>query len=947
MKGFLQHTAVSLVTRFGWKKLQSLTLVFPTHRAGLVLKNELKDLQKREHHAPVFLPEITTLSELSDTLSPLYAEDELLLVFRLYRLYKEITHESLTPDLFYDWGRQLLTDFNNIDKSIGTPEEVQRFFRNAVEAKQLEELDIDNEVRMRLEDLWQHGEHAYDENSIRRKFTLLWQNMPDIYTRLNAELDAEQKGYEGMRMRRAVTEADTWLPRYADRTFIFIGFNYLMPVEKDLMTLLHDRNQALFYWDYADNFDANGKAYSFIRRHIADLGNEAEVTHWTSPRQVSVVAATTVNAQAQYAGQWLREHYTAHGQSTAIVICDEQMLEPVIYALPPVTLAGDTQPAPVNITKGFPLSSTQIYAKVMAYLSDRHHDLRPDETYPQLLDRLLEEVVSPAEKAARDSAIEAPERENTWQWLLIQESLYQTRRIINQFRQLLQTPVLQAEIQTLSLLRSLLRRLLSSVSLPFNGEPITDIQVMGVLETRMLDFDNLLLLNVEEGIVPRQESDLSFIPYYLRKAYSMQTREESASVYAYNFFRLLSRAGNTTLLFSDADTAMGRKTMSRFIMQMLVSPQFQITKYTLSENNQLTATPLINPDNNPTSLYSLLEKDTDNQLYYKTDSIQISPTLRGKEGVISPSALSTYIDCPRRFYLQYILGVRADDPETLIFAPNILGSFVHSAMEYIYKGICSCRDNRPHSIAPQTLQPVLNDTTLMEQVLDAAYTAQNNEYNRTHPTIESTTPHYIKEEHRMENTVIRSYIRRVLERDIQDAKQPGLQICLLEQKRTFPVDLGDDLGIIRIGGKIDRLDIVGTTMRVVDYKTGSYTRKKLSVDSLDKLFSDKDAHYVLQTLIYSEAVAYTDHTDSPLPLEPNLYFPQRKLTTPDLQTTVSIEKQEVHNYTEVRDRFLPALTDKLREVVTTTSFPQVEEKECSPLCPFLQICARSPQTFNA
>lgn len=947
MKGFLQHTAVSLVTRFGWEKLQSLTLVFPTHRAGLVLKNELKDLQKREHHAPVFLPEITTLSELSDTLSPLYAEDELLLVFRLYRLYKEITHESLTPDLFYGWGRQLLTDFNNIDKSIGTPEEVQRFFRNAVEAKQLEELDIDNEVRMRLEDLWQHGEHAYDENSIRRKFTLLWQNMPDIYTRLDAELDAEQKGYEGMRMRRAVTEADTWLPRYADRTFIFIGFNYLMPVEKDLMTLLHDRNQALFYWDYADNFNANGKAYSFIRRHIADLGNEAEVTHWTSPRQVSVVAATTVNAQAQYAGQWLREHYTAHGQSTAIVICDEQMLEPVIYALPPVTLAGDTQPAPVNITKGFPLSSTQIYAKVMAYLSDRHHDLRPDETYPQLLDRLLEEVVSPAEKAARDSAIEAPERENTWQWLLIQESLYQTRRIINQFRQLLQTPVLQAEIQTLSLLRSLLRRLLSSVSLPFNGEPITDIQVMGVLETRMLDFDNLLLLNVEEGIVPRQESDLSFIPYYLRKAYSMQTREESASVYAYNFFRLLSRAGNTTLLFSDADTAMGRKTMSRFIMQMLVSPQFQITKYTLSENNQLTATPLINPDNNPTSLYSLLEKDTDNQLYYKTDSIQISPTLRGKEGVISPSALSTYIDCPRRFYLQYILGVRADDPETLIFAPNILGSFVHSAMEYIYKGICGCRDNRPHSIAPQTLQPVLDDATLMEQVLDAAYTAQNNEYNKTHPTIESTTPHYIKEEHRMENTVIRSYIRRVLERDIQDAKQPGLQICLLEQKRTFPVDLGDDLGIIRIGGKIDRLDIVGTTMRVVDYKTGSYTRKKLSADSLDKLFTDKDAHYVLQTLIYSEAVAYTDHTDSPLPLEPNLYFPQRKLTTPNLQTTVSIEKQEVHNYTEVRDRFLPALTDKLREVVTTTSFPQVEEKECSPLCPFLQICARSPQTFNA
>lgn len=935
MKGFLQHTAASLVARFGWDRLQSLTLVFPTHRAGLVMKNELKALQKQEHPAPVFLPETTTLSELFDTLSPLYAEDELLLIFRLYRLYKEITHEPLTPDLFYGWGRQLLADFNNIDKSIADPQEVKRFFANAIEAKQLEELDIDDEVRTRLEDLWQHGEHAYDENTIRRKFALLWQNMPEIYTRLNAELDTEQKGYEGMRMRRAVADAGTWLPRYAGKTFVFVGFNYLMPVEKDLMTLLHDRSQALFYWDYADNFDANGKAYSFIRHHIADLGNEAEATHW-QVRDVTVISATTVNAQAQYAGQWLREHYTAHGQSTAIVICDEQMLEPVIYALPPVTLAGDTQPAPVNITKGFPLSSTQIYAQMMAYLSDRHNDLQPGETYPQLLERLLEKVVTPAEKAARKSATDDPDKENTWQWLLIQESLYRTRCIINCFRQLLQTPVLQTEIQSLSLLRSLLRRLLSGVSLPFNGEPITDIQVMGVLETRMLDFDNLLLLNVEEGVVPRQETDLSFIPYYLRKAYSMQTREESASVYAYNFFRLLSRAGNTTLLFSDADTALGRKTMSRFIMQMLVSPLFHITKYTLAENNQLTLAPLINLDNNEICLYSLLEKGEDNTLHYKAD---------GRMFTLSPSALSTYIDCPRRFYMQYVLGVRADDPETLVFAANTLGSFVHSGMEYIYKEICACTDNRPHTIDPQTLRQILNDPALSEQVLDAAYTAQNKEYNRTHPANGNTAPHYIKEEHRMENTVIRGYIRRILERDIQDAEKNGLQICLLEQKRTFPVDLGDDLGIIQAGGKIDRLDIVGGTMRVVDYKTGSYNKKKLSADS-GKLFSDYDEHYVLQTLIYSEAVARNDHSGSPLPLQPTLYYPQRKLTDPTAQTTVSVDKQEVDNYTGIRDRFLPLLTGKVREVLTTTAFPQKEENKCSSFCPFLTLCDRTPKDYS-
>lgn len=934
--GFLQHTAASIVSHFGWDNLQQLTLVFPSRRAGIVVKEALKEMQKEQHSAPVLLPNITTLNDVFDSFSPLYKEDDLLLIFRLYHIYTSVVDQAVSPDIFYGWGQQLLADFNNIEKSITSDEEIGRFFANTVEAKQLEELEIDEEVRQRLDDLLREHNVSDSDGSIRQSYTLLWQNMYTIYRRLNAELDAEQKGYEGMRMRRVITDWNTLHEHYDNRTFVFIGFNYLMPIEKELMRLLYDQKQAYFYWDYIDDFQANEKAYSFIKQHISDFQGAtlSQAEQWTK-RPIDLISATSANAQAQYAGQWLREKYTHKGHSTAIVICNEQMLEPVIYALSPITPKDSNEPELVNITKGFPLSGTQIYADVMAYLADRHHDCKEGETYGDLLLRLIEAVITPAEKAARKTAQDDPKRKESWQWLLIQESLYQTRLIINQLHRILEDPVMQIGQMSLHLLRTLLQRCLSSASLPFHGEPITDIQVMGVLETRLLDFENLLLLNVEEGVVPQKQSDFSFIPYYLRKAYHIQTREESASVYAYNFFRLLSRADDTTLIFSESATKMGHKTMSRFVMQMLVNPQqFKITKYTLSENNHLRLAPLLDLSDNKQNLLSKLEKGANGKLQYKT----------GGTFTLSPSAINTYIGCKRHFYLQYIQGIKHEDPETLIFAKNTLGSFVHSAMEHIYKDMFHCINGRNTPIDANKLKQIKDNPAAIEKALDAAYTAQNQEYAKHH---KDDLQHYIKEEHPMENEVIKGFIANILERDIEDAQKHGLCIRLLEQKRYFDIDLGDGKGIVQVGGTIDRLDIIGNEiMRVVDYKSGSYNKKKLST-TWDKLLTDKDAKYILQTCIYSEAVEQNDHkTDSTL-LQPTLYYPQRKLTSSNTQTGVAI-KEDITDYRDVREQFMPLLKEKVKEILTTTDFPQVEkENDCGALyCPFLQICDRHPASFK-
>ena len=472
---------------------------------------------------------------------------------------------------------------------------------------------------------------------------------------------------------------------------------------------------------------------------------------------------------------------------------------------------------------------------------------------------------------------------------------------------------------TLKMLRLLMRRTMEAVTMPFHGEPVTDIQVMGVLETRLLDFDRLLLLNVEEGVIPQQQTDNSFIPYYLRKAYHMQTPDERATVYAYNFFRLISRTADATLLYASADTIDSGKGPSRFIMQILYSPEFEVTRKTLHEPNAL-AVASGEIEQAQTSLLSTLR--IKNGLVLRPD---------GRRYRLSPSAMNTYISCPRSFYLQYILGIKPQEEEDILFAPNTLGSFVHNAMEFIYRTYFQCDNTHPVRVTPEAIEAVRTDPDKIQAALDAAYQVMEI---------------YKPEEHVTENVVIKGYIQNILERDREDAKV-GLQIYQLEQDRTSPVHI-DGVGEVLIGGKIDRLDIYGEqgneSLRVVDYKSGSYndtTHAKRMSSTWEELMENEEKAYLRQTLVYSHAVRQNDHTG--LPIEPNLFFCRSKLT--DIVTTVDIENDTVHDYKTVQQPFYGALQTKIAEILTTTSFPQCEEDKCPSFCPFFTLCGRKPKDF--
>lgn len=905
---FLRNTAESIVQTIGWDQLSNATFVLPSHRAGLVLTNEILELQAEQNIKALWSPKVYTLNQLLDSLSPLYAEDELPTIVRLYRHYRRLSkgEKDLMPlDLFYGWGRRMLADFTNIDASMPA-RQVPDFFDNTIAAHELSQWQLDEDVMARLRTLLSGGvQTESNDESIRRQYEQLWHRLYELYLALREEMAAEQKGYNGMRYRAVIEqwESESIQAQIAGRTFIFVGFNYLLPVERELMILLRDTGRALFYWDYVPDFKTNGKAFAFTRLNAGILGGAQNTEHRVlsaAPKEVTVVSCVSRESQAQYVHRWLQKNYTERGQKVGVVICDETMLESVIHTLPAITLPGEEQPEPINITKGFPLRNTAVYARMISWLYDKARGDAEQALSPGFIDELLSSLLpDPSDESDPDN----PSDSLTWKDLLILESEYQVRKIANQMRLLIVNGLGDIPV-TLRLLRLLFRRAMESVTMPFHGEPVTDIQVMGVLETRLLDFDKLLLLHVEEGIIPQRQNDASFIPFYLRKAYHMQTSDEKATIYAYNFFRLLSRAGHSTILFTTAESSEGGKGMSRFIMQMLVSPEFNVQKVQMREPGILART--------------VIEEATLDQPAPLPEHL-------------SPSALNTYISCPLCYYRQYIEHLHPCEEEDVLFEANTLGSFVHHAMQYIYTEYLGCDNTRPVRVTPEAIEAIRTDEAKLQEALAEAYRRMEN---------------YIPEHHSGENVIILGYINNILLRDREDAKV-GLQIYKLEQPCYFPLSI-EGRGQVRMGGIIDRLDIYGPegneTLRVIDYKSGSYndtTHAKKMSSSWAEIMESEDKGYVRQTLIYSHAVMTHENTEKPI--EPHLYFCRRKLT--EINTGIEVEEAPVTDYREIQSAFTDALREKVTQLVHATSFPPCEEDKCPPYCPFFILCGRKPKDF--
>lgn len=893
---FIEQVTYDLISR-GWDNLRNLTVVFPMHRASLFMKEELKRRMLLQHlDKPVLAPQFTTLSELTDELCAPYLrpDDEIRSICMLYEIFCEKTHVDVTLDTFYGWGKQLLTDFSNADMSEADP---IALFQNSAEAKKLEEIHLSEETLSRLKDLLEgKQERAIEKESLRDKLHTLWRLLGEVYQEFGRRQREQGVAYSGARLKYVVDHFEEIAPKLAGRQFAFVGFNYLLAKERALMLQL--KPQSLFYWDHHSGFLTNKDAYKYTAENIALFGQALPLQESTeAPKSLKVISTATSAAQAQYVHRWLSERRDVKGR-VGIVIADETMLEPVIYALPS-DVSGR-----VNITKGFPLRNTKVYADIITYLSDNRNGCREGETCADVLRRLSSTIA-----AAIDSE-RKPDAKN-WQQALIQESYYQAQKVLNRFCALVDDGTLAG--LSLVTLRNILRRHLEMVSLPFHGDPVTEIQIIGVLETRLLDFDHLLILNVEEGVLPKTQADNSFIPFYLRKYYHMPTGSESAEVYAYNFFRLLRRTDDATILFCNAIDGNNRKSMSRFLMQILTSPEFKVHRFALTEPSILPVEPL----------------DLTQKIDMRSSSSSEEKALR-----VSPSAIKTYLTCPMKYYLQHIRGISSTQESGIVMQNNELGTLVHGALHAIYRHVLG--DRLPAEVTADMEAALLSDET-MKYGLEQGFEELNNEYRSRH---ETTSDFFLPEEHKAETLVAREHIRNVLLADITTAKTQGLRIVSMEKPYYFTLSV-PEVGEVQVGGYIDRLDIVNGHLRILDYKSGRPADQ--FPRTMAELFAQDTKHgNMLQALIY--CLACLDKENSckvnaeGRPVMPALYYTSKKQFDP----TLKLGEAPLLDFTgQQQDEFRQLLADKVREMRTTTEYSKRKsgDRLCDS-CPFRVLCGR-------
>lgn len=714
----------------------------------------------------------------------------------------------------------------------------------------------------------------------------------------------------------AETQART-LDKLTSQTYAVVGFNVLNKTERELFRALRLHRQAMFYWDYdvtyttsaSTSLQSKYEAGQFIRENIAFLGDELpkdfRFDNMRKPKQIQIVQAPTDNAQARYVRQWQEEHPTDNPSAThaAIVLCNENLLLPVLHSV-------NTDSQPVNITMGYPFVHTATYTFVRAlvelqlngrtrantwrysyvasllrhpflhqiaaqqcdqileqltqshtfsvspdtFSSNPHLALIFTPVAPHQLPQHLAQILAlvPRQQADKEEGGEAPSGTFDLNTLLNRESLYLAYTTINHIAILQAThPALTHSPHTPV---RLLLQCLQNATIPFHGQPAQGLQVMGLLETRNLDFTHLLILSANEGKIPRNPQRPSLIPYTLRAVHRLTTIERQISLHAYYYYRLIQRARTITILYnnSTADNAGGQP--SRFLLQtlteadQLLAPTTSITHRTLVPSSQVT------PCTNGVSI-----KKT-------PDVMEKLITHFTPPATLSPTALNTYIQCPLRFYFKYVADLRPLRPIDDDIDSATFGNILHQTMHQLLLPFL----HQP--VTAQQLRDIAFDQSLLYARIDEAIAMQLRHENTITP---------LNGKQHIRRHILHTLIRRILLADADTAQQLQdqngyLQIQSLEQNYSATINLLTAPIPITLGGIIDRLDILHTPnqsfLRIVDYKT---SQKPHTANDIAQLFDSAHAHHtyhINQILLYADILTQQP-TDRSLSIVPALVYP--------------------------------------------------------------------------
>ena len=952
MKSFLEYVAADLLQKYG-TNLSRIAVVFPNKRAALFLNEHLARLAGK----PLWSPHYITISDLFRSHSQRQVADPIQLVCELHQIFTQCTGIDETLDHFYGWGQLLLSDFDDLDKNMASAEHV---FANLRDIHEYDDISyLTEEQRTILHQFFSNFSEEHN-SELKRRFLQLWSHIFDIYQSFNQKLAEQGLAYEGA-LYREVAECEDITFEYD--TYLFIGFNMLQQVEQTLFRRMKQQGKARFYWDY-DHYFLNNEAGYYIAQYLSDFPNELDdrddslYNNFTRQKTITYISAPTENIQARYISTWLRQqNRIADNRRTAVVLCNENLLQTAIHCIP-------TEVEKVNITTGYPLSQTPITSFVNllvnlqtnGYVTEtRHYRLRhvnhvlrhpyahyvssecnnlhkelntqkiyyPDAdqlskneglqllfsmahgSVEQFNSTLLLWLMSVIRHIAKNISTEEVEPSP-----LTQESLFRMYTLLNRLSDLVESGSLKVDIITL---QRLITQIVSATSIPFHGEPIEGIQMMGVLETRNIDFEHILLLSCNEGNLPKGLSDTSFIPYSIRKAYGLTTIDHKVAIYAYYFHRLLQRASDITLVYNNSTNDGQTGEMSRFMLQMMVESGHNINLLTL-QAGQAPIQKTLRPVAKTEAVMQLLRK-------------------RFEDNLLTPTAINRYMRCQLQFFYHYVSGIIEPDNEDEDMIDNrTFGNIFHLAAQLIYEKLMQ----KSRQIMAKDIEYLLQNEVDIERVVDEAIKRelfQIKDATRRLPPLDGLQI--------INREVIIKYIRQLLE---IDRRLTPFTILGLEKKVkiNYEIVAGNERFTTTLGGMIDRLDSITTPdgkelVRVIDYKTGSRRLKALAdVDAIFAQESLKDhSDYYLQAFLYSHIVRQKSHD---IPVAPALIFIQHA-SGDDYNPTLCLGHEPVNDIATVSESYMQHLSSLISDIFNPAiSFsPTDERKRCSN-CPYAHLC---------
>lgn len=880
----LQRLAQTFAREVG-TSLPQYTFVFPNHRAGLFFRKYLSQAVDK----PVFSPEILTINECFAQLSDLRLADQLTLLVRLYDLYRHLRPDAEPIEQFLYWGKMMLSDFSEIDNHL-IPNVEALFYA----VRDLHDIDdrfryLTDNQRDAIHRFWGEfltSEAHHPDSTMHPHFLRTWQLLYPLYTSLRQNLLSDGLAYDGLLHREVIEHFDSIDPQRLKQHYVFAGFNALTESERQLMLHLQALGRADFYFDYENERlrDPENRASLFMEdnRRLFQSRYTLPASDNTRDPECRLISVPSTISEAHEVYHILRELYTDTPNPdytrTAVVLPDEQLLIPLLGCFPP-------EVEKINVTMGYPLRATSLYMPV---------------AYP---DRFL----SPMPATAQDYITQMRDLLTSMRTDENAEGVYQLLKVLDKMMAVLtKYPDVPFSVEAA---QQVLRMLTMEASIPYVGEPLNGLQVMGVLETRALDFDNLIITGFNDDLYPGRTRSNSFVPYILRKGFGLPTPERQDAIFAYNFYRMLSYAKRVWFITNSTADEQHSGEVSRYFYQL----QWQ---YHVPVQHETVVSPLNTP---ATDTHAEVPK-TEEMLRTFRDYVS-----KG----ISPSALNKYLHCQKQFYYRYVLRIHEPEQDEEISVTDLtLGTVFHDTIQHLYQPY------EGKTLTASAIEKLRADF--------AANTADDGLLDALKGDI-------------LAEQVVRSYVRNILDFDLT---QVPLRYVAAEYpcSRTLSVP---EVGDVRFYGKIDRIDERQGITRIIDYKTG---KTDLEFRDMAQVFDRKqNKSQVLQTLFYCWLTGNGDTS-------PHIY-PVRRMAsinaatvpakdntssgTPNGNTVSGIPADNVApsptaihrkgetslTFCEVEMDFLEALRDLIAEIFNPSLpfLPTSDTRSCDS-CPFLALC---------